>query len=480
MDIREGNVIAVLKARKKPQPFRPFPAQALPKPVSTFIEEAAETLGCDMSFIALPLLSGLASAIGNSRRIRIKQNWTEPAILWTGIVGDSGTMKSPAIDMALRPLRRKQNEAFKDYAKKMEEYRLDAAEYERAVRNRKQGDELGEKPIEPVATRYYCSDITIEALAGLLSNAPRGLLLARDELSGWIKSFDAYKNGRGGDDSKWLELHRAGTLLVDRKSGTPKTIHISDASVGICGGIQPGILQRVLGTENFENGLAARLLLAMPPRKAKRWTDADVDEGLRYQIQAVFDGLLSMEMENDGFGSLEPVDIELTDEGRQLWVEFYNFHAAQQAEINDPKLAAVWSKLEGYTARIALVIHCVRVAAGDESLKSDSHVDEASIEAAATISQWFGHEIRRIYGVLEEDEEEQDQRRLLELVEKKGGRITPRELMRSTSRFQGSAEVAESALQELVDINWGHWGNVQAGAGGGRPSKVFLLNNEKA
>ena len=50
--------------------------------------------------------------------------------------------------------------------------------------------------------------------------------------------------------------------------------------------------------------------------------------------------------------------------------------------------------------------------------------------------------------------------------------------MRSSRRFQGSAEVAQSALQELVDIGWGRWEHVQAGADGGRPSKVFVLNEK--
>ncbi len=38
----------------------------------------------------------------------------------------------------------------------------------------------------------------------------RGVLVERDELVGWIRSFDAYKNRRGADIAQWLQLHRAG------------------------------------------------------------------------------------------------------------------------------------------------------------------------------------------------------------------------------------------------------------------------------
>ena len=478
MDFRDGYTLEQLKPKEKPKPFVKFPIDALPKPVSTYIAEGAEAMGCDTSYIALPMLSALAAAIGNSRKIKLKESWSEPSILWTGIVGDSGTMKSPAIDLALRPLRKIQNEAFKVYAKEMTEYQEELLEYELAVKKLKKGERPPDKPIEPIAKRYYCSDITIEALAGLLKNAPRGLLLARDELSGWLKSFNAYKKGKGGDDAQWLELHRAGTLLVDRKTGTPKTIHIPNASVGVCGGIQPGILQSALGREHFENGLAARLLLAMPPRRAKQWTEADVCQELQGQIEAVFDELLSLKMQEDEFGGIEPMDMSLTLDGQEAWIAFYDEHAVQQAQIAGGDLAAAWSKLEGYAARLALIIHCVRVACGDESLKTDDYVDEFSIEAAVTIVRWFGQEIRRIYSMLSEDDDQRDQRRLLEQIQARDGRITVRQLMQGSRKYRDSAEMATSALQELADIGWGRWKNVQAGTEGGRPSRIFVLNSE--
>ena len=53
-------------------------------------------------------------------------------------------------------------------------------------------------------------------------------------------------------------------------------------------------------------------------------------------------------------------------------------------------MAAAWSKLEGYAARLALIIHCARVACDDESLKTDDYVDEVSITAAETTLIW-GH-----------------------------------------------------------------------------------------
>jgi hypothetical protein len=70
-------------------PGRPFPVEALPEPARGFVRAGAKAIGCDPSYVALPLLSSLAAAIGNTRRIRLEHGCTEPAIIWTAIVGRS-------------------------------------------------------------------------------------------------------------------------------------------------------------------------------------------------------------------------------------------------------------------------------------------------------------------------------------------------------------------------------------------------------
>ena len=126
-----------------------------------------------------------------------------------------------------------------------------------------------EKPTEPVPWRCLCDDTTVEAVAVLLLQNWRGLLMARDELAAWLGGFDRYAQGKGGDVPKWLEMHGGRSIMVDRKTGDRKTIYVPRAAVSVTGGIQPATLQRALGRAYFENGLAARLLLACPPRPSE-------------------------------------------------------------------------------------------------------------------------------------------------------------------------------------------------------------------
>ncbi|HOA62715.1 MAG TPA: DUF3987 domain-containing protein [Bacillota bacterium] len=454
----------------------PFPVESLPKPLDRFVNECASAIGCDPSYVALPLLVGLASAIGNSRRIRLKRGWVEPCIVWGSIVGESGTLKSPAIDKSLHPVRRRQHEAIREYAQAMEAYQVELMRYEknlRAWKGAKAGGNPPEKPIEPTAIRYLVDDITVESLAALLQQNPRGLLLVKDELAGWIGSFDKYTNGKGSDASKWLEMFGGRSIVVDRKTGPSKIVYVHRAAVSVCGGIQPGILQRVLGTEHKENGLAARLLVTCPPSKAKKWTEADISPEIEQALDDVFGALCLLQPQRDENGEPRPVDLPLSPAAKQAWIGFYNEHAQEQAGLTGD-LAASWSKLEGYAARLALIVHCARWAAGDFTLKEPDVVDEQSVEAGVTLSRWFGIEARRVYGILSETPEQRERRRLVEMIESRGGSVTVRDVFKASRRYS-SASDAESALDSLAKAGVGHWEHPKPGPSGGRPTRQFVL-----
>ena len=64
--------------------------------------------------------------------------------------------------------------------------------------------------------------------------------------------------------------------------------------MSLVGTIQPGTLERSLGQAHFENGLVARLLLAMPPRKRKHWTDAEVSSDTVDRTASMFEKLLKL------------------------------------------------------------------------------------------------------------------------------------------------------------------------------------------
>jgi hypothetical protein len=437
------------------EPYQPFPIEALPAPLREFVRQAALALGCDPAYLALAVLVVVASAIGNSRTIRLKRGWVEPSVLWAAIVGDSGTLKSPAYRLAVAYLFMVQRRLTLEYKARLGEYRQQQQMYKAAKgKAQEEGATPPSPPEEPVRRRVICSDTTIEKLAEILEDNPRGILVARDELAGWLGSFTRYKGKQGGTDlPNWLEMHRAGTVLIDRKTGDRPTTYIERAAVSIIGGIQPGVLARALTPEFLDAGGAARLLMAMPPKLQKRWTEAEVVPEVEKAYQDLLDMLLALDFDS-AKGEKAPHELALSPEGKAAWIAFYDSWGQEQAAVQG-ELAAAYAKLEGYAARFALLHHVVsRVARGADDLVA---VGRESIEAGATLCRWFAGEFRRLYATLSESYEERDTRRLVEFIQARGGRITVRRLMQANCRRYPDAESAESALAYLVEAELARW-----------------------
>jgi hypothetical protein len=91
------------------------------------------------------------------------------------------------------------------------------------------------------------------------------------------------------------------------------------------------------------------------------------------------------------------------------------------------------------------------------------------------LTKWFKSQARRVYAMLDESEGEQEQRRLAEWIERKGGSVTVREVQQGC-RWLKEAGAAEAALEELVKARRGSWQPPETTAKGGRPSRVFDLS----
>jgi 5S rRNA maturation endonuclease (ribonuclease M5) len=445
--------------------YRAFPTERLPRALARFVREQSQALNCDASMVAPSMLATCAGAIGTTRAIGLREDWREPAVVWAAIVSRSGTLKSPAFDAAVQPLQDAQAVAFGEHAEAMADYERELAKWESLSKKEKA---QAEKPQPPLATRYVVSDCTVEALAPVLEHNPRGVLLARDELSGWVRSFDQYKGGKGSDLSQWLQLHRGGSLVRDRKTGDQRVIFVRRAAVSICGTIQPGVLENVMTGEHWEAGLGARLLLCRPPERRKRWTERapsrDAVEGYRATVQA----LLRLDHATDAPGDAEPVVLPLTPDALTCWAEWYNRHADRQADANTDREAAVLAKLEAYAARFALIFALI------ENPEATA-VGADAIRRGCDLAQWFADEAARLYGELYADDDVRERGELVRWIERQGGAVTARKLARGKSRYRESG-VSEDALQGLVDVGLGEWRHPPPGPTGGHPSKQFVLH----
>jgi hypothetical protein len=468
--VPEPVVTAEPKRVRETEQFVPFPGHLLPAKYGEFCEAVASSIGCDFCFVAVPLVVAAAAAIGTTRTIRLKAGWEEPSILWACMIGESGDRKSPPLDLILNLVRRREAAARDAFGEQSLAHERATTTHERDLSEWKRsgtGDPPA-KPIPPVCERFLICDSTTEAVSMLLADQPRGLLLGRDELNGWLQSFNRYSRG-SADQSFWLQCFGGRPHTVDRRSGG--SLHIPATAVSIVGGIQPGILKKSLDPEFITSGLAARLLFCSPPRRTVQWTDQGVPPDLRDEAAACLDRLYDLRPAVDGDDHPRPVAMDLTADAKPLWVAFFNAHEAEQSRLTGD-LAAVWAKLEAVAARLALAIELMNWSTSRDS-EAPVAVGSKAVAAGIQLARWFGHEARRAYAALYEDEETRVQRQLSSWIDRRGGSVTIRDVLTGNRRFGSSAE-AEAALHELAAAGLGGWEDRQAGANGGRPTRVFV------
>ncbi|MCC6740935.1 MAG: DUF3987 domain-containing protein [Planctomycetia bacterium] len=425
------------------------PVDALGEPLAQFVHEAADGLGVDPAFVLLPLMAAAAGAIGNAAVVELKRGFRQPAIVWAGIVGESCTAKSPAVEQALAPMESFQRCMDTKYSKLEREYsaRL-AAEASKPMK----GKEAGEVSPPPVRIQRIVSDSTVEALADVLKSNSRGVICKRDELAGWLKSMNQYKKQGGADVAHWLEAFDGRSARINRKSSG--YVYVPHFSVSIVGGIQPGLVHSALPEEYHVCGLAPRLLLAWPPRRRLKWNEERVlSETAEKAVNCVFDGLLNLAPESsDPFtGEITPRVLKLAHEAKKIWRDFYDAHH-EEGESLEGSEASAWGKIELYAARFALIFACVKaVWKGRQPVE----VDADCMMRAVQLARWCGIETRRVLRVAKEGAAATLRRSLLDWLRRREP-MTANELRRSYRPLRGAGK-AEAALEDLVRRGYGTW-----------------------
>ena len=359
---------------KLPPPTPPVPEldpALLPAPLRPWLADMAERASIPLEFAAVPAVLALASVVGRALGIRPKRHddWIVIPNLWGGIIGPPGVLKSPAIKEAIKPLSRlaaQAREAFLEQARDAEatrellEIEVDAlknkakdaakkgqhaADFQRQLADKKA--ELSEARV--TERRYLTSDVTIEKLGELFAENPRGLLLNRDELAGWLAGLE--RSGREGDREFYLETWNGdGEYRFDRIGRG--SIPVAGMCLSVVGGIQPGKLRayirEALAGGDGSDGLLQRLQLVVWPDRVGAWRNVDryPDTDAKNRAFAIFEKL----------DALDPAELGATIEEDEVpWLRF----APDAQDLFDAWRAELETRLRGeeLADRAAFVSH---------------------------------------------------------------------------------------------------------------------------
>lgn len=349
-----------------------FPVEVFPGAIRRFIDSVASALPCPPDYPGVMMLPVLSSFIGLKASIQLKPSWIEYAILWAGLIADSGERKTPAFNATMEPLRQKQRELYRGYLVEKQAYQALSGEDKKDV------------PC-PSLKQLFTTTATIESINDVLKANPNGVLFAADELSGWKRAMGQYKTGKGDDSQQWLSIWSAQPIICNRKN-LPEPIVIDKPFVSVMGGIQPDALGDLIDEARADGG-PARILFSYPdPIPPSDWTEEGFEGGAEYH--ALCDWLFDLKT--------FPRPLTLTTPAKAKWAEFINAH---RKETPPRSLRPFWSKCEGYCARLALVLFLSRV--GCRETKG-GWVDEPSISGAAALIRYFKSHARRAYGCVAE------------------------------------------------------------------------------
>lgn len=229
-----------------------------------------------VDYVACALLCATGAMVANTLWTSPWPSWKEPPILFVGCVGRPSSSKSPAIDAVFGPVCEAERELGRDFADRRREWELAKAvaelrakEWKQAVKAAVEAGETpaekpeeAELPPEPRRPRLFTTDATMEAAALLARQEPKGLLLVRDELAGWIGGLNKY-GGDGAERAFWIEAYGGRAKVVDRVKFDGQELFVPHLSIPVLGGIQPDRLATmVMGGD--DDGLAARFVLPWP------------------------------------------------------------------------------------------------------------------------------------------------------------------------------------------------------------------------
>jgi hypothetical protein len=471
-------------------PVETLSEDLLPDSFRPLVADVAERMQVPMDYPAVVMVLCLAGAVNRRAVIQPKAvdtGWVIVPNLWGGIIAPPGFMKSPVIQAATRPLskiqtewRQEHEEALEDYARDKEEYELRRAAWKEQYKaNTKKGkaapDRPEDEPEEPKLRRLIVNDATFEALHQTMSENPAGILVIRDELTGWWSQLD--RAGREGERAFSLQAWNGDTGYTVDRIGRG-TIHVEACCMSMLGGIQPGRLRSYLvdaledGPSN--DGLIQRFqLLVWPDTPADwRYVDRAPDAVWEQQAERVFRKLVELDAEN-------PARFRFASDAQELFIDWLE---ELEAEIRGGELnSALISHLSKYRKMmpaLAVLFELADWAAGNGSANT---VSLRHTQQAAAYCAYLESHARRVYSCIVTPQ----LRAARELADKikhrklgTNGFFSCRDVYMKGWSGLDSPEAVKLAAEVLQDARWIRpvGGESSDPLGRGRPSNRYAVN----
>jgi hypothetical protein len=518
--LEKGKAAAVVEVIHEPEPPPPAEAelpipQALPSslaPVMAFddawmpetlrpwLVDIAERMQCPADFPAAAAMTALSSVIGRRVAIQAKEHdtgWTEHCNLWGLVVGDPGSLKSPTLQAALRPLRRMEAESVRKHQEAEQGRKTElvktkmmrdaaAKEAAKAIRNGKGADVDFTALISNDGTdeetplrRFIVNDFSLEALGEVMRSNPCGTLAFNDEIAGLLALLE-----REGNQSlrAFLLLAWSGKegFTFDRiMRGIRRVDH---ACLSVLGGIQPGVLAEFVRSAQTggagDDGLIQRFSLMVWPDARSEWYDVDKPPQLNgaEDVEEIFRTLEGLSLETLAtHAPLNADGVPTFSFAPDAQERFRDWRVGLERRLRCDDLARPMighlSKYRKLVPALALVIHL-----------AEWRTEAVTLAALDKALQWAAYletHAGRVYGsrgVVEADAARSLLKKLLAGTAGLPEEFTARQVRNKGWSGMTKPEEADAVCELLADCGWILPKDAGRTAKGGRPTTLYRVN----
>jgi hypothetical protein len=305
-------------------PVKPFDLELMPQKLRSWVSDVSDRMQCPPDFVAVGVMAALGTVLGRKVAIRpmAHNDWTVVANQWALIIGRPGVLKSPAMEEALRSIKRlaaKAQEVFdkantqhaveekiaelvaRDAVNRAREHLAAKKEPKKEGRKSRKGEQADQRPQDeapeeaiararreleireyklpegPTLKRYIVNDTNIASIGLLHQQNSNGLLVFRDELISLLDSLG--QEDKVSERGFYLTAWNGDSPYTFDRIGRGLHMHIPGLCLSMLGGAQPGriaeyVLRAVRGGR-FDDGLIQRFGLAVWPDNSGPWRNVD-------------------------------------------------------------------------------------------------------------------------------------------------------------------------------------------------------------
>jgi len=331
-----------------------------PFTIQRYISEAHEHHRIPKEYLFSSILNAFGTAFGTKLELNAMGYVNYPNI-YTVIVGSRGDVKSQAIDLAFKPI------------KKLDSYSYDLYQEQKEAIEQSDSDE------QTIRNQILIHNASIEKAKSIHDDNKVSIGLYHDEI---MHLFEKMSNSKSRDGEEWKTFLLEGftNSIIDIARVTSKSFRIEKGCPSLVGSIQTQLIHKVFENNNLESGFVDRLLFSV---KLKGNNTVSKNK-ITNETKMSYSELLIRALEYRKID--ETVELSLEYSAENVLHKYSQALVDKQIDSKTPVKEYI-SKLNIYIYKIAIIVHAIRSLADSRGISTI--VKEDTIKLTIEIIEFY-------------------------------------------------------------------------------------------